>query len=154
VGRLASEYFELMSRRMPALANELVEPFALTLGDFRRLCGGDLDKALIMLVIALRANRHPEFRSLGPDDLLSDDPPPLPSYGTNGRSIADATGIPRETVRRKVADLIEVGWVVRQGRKLHYSHEGYRAVAPARESQLRMYARAFQLISGLIEPPA
>ncbi len=32
---------------------------------------------------------------------------------TNTFSIAQATGIPRETVRRKVADLVRRGWIVR-----------------------------------------
>ena len=33
------------------------------------------------------------------------------------QSIADYSGIPRETVRRKVEILVQRGWVVRDGRK-------------------------------------
>ena len=33
----------------------------------------------------------------------------------NAYSIAAATGLPRETVRRKIARLIEMGWIVRNG---------------------------------------
>lgn len=35
------------------------------------------------------------------------------SLHTNARSISDSTGIPRETVRRKVHALIAAGWVIR-----------------------------------------
>ena len=36
------------------------------------------------------------------------------SLDINLRSIADFSGIPRETVRRKINQLVELGWVARQ----------------------------------------
>lgn len=71
---------------------------------------GDLDKALIMAVIGDRhfANRvslrAPTFASLGAT-------PTTDGPSVNALSIAQFTDIPRETVRRKVAMLVDLGWV-------------------------------------------
>jgi hypothetical protein len=94
-----------------------VAGFARLLSALRRLFGGDLDLMLVMAVIGDRryALRHP---------------PEAMNYGDAGRatledadaaviniqSIADFTGIPRETVRRKVSALVARGWVSRDGR--------------------------------------
>lgn len=76
----------------------------------RKVCDGDLDKALIMAVIG---DRH-FARRVSPDtpkleDLGATDVTPGPSV--NALSVAQFTDIPRETVRRKVKSLIECGWV-------------------------------------------
>ena len=65
----------------------------------------------------------------------------LPGFGTNMRSLAESTGIPRETVRRKVALLIARGWVVTDEGTLYYTIDGYRSVEPARDAIMRMYVR-------------
>lgn len=76
----------------------------------REAFDGDLDTLLIFAVIG---DRHfarrvdpntPTYRTLGSTE-VSDTP------SVNAFSIAQCTGIPRETARRKVAQLVERGWV-------------------------------------------
>ena len=151
VPRSTQELVDLVTRRGPALAFEISEPLARFLREARALCGGDLDKALIMVEIILRASQHPQFRRLDAAELNSTRSPDIPSLGINVRSLAESTGIPRESVRRKVRELLESGWVVRQGHRLHFSHEGYVAVTRTRQEMQRMYVRAYQVVSALIE---
>lgn len=75
---------------------------------------GDLDLFLVLAVIGERTysqqNADPtvtyaDFR----DGRASATRP----QNINLRSIAEFSGIPRETVRRKIADLMERGWIVR-----------------------------------------
>lgn len=81
---------------------------------------GDLVEILVLGEISLR-NVDQFFRKGGaevPEKLLDD----AERRGKllqpcNVLSIAEATGIPRETVRRKVVHLIERGWLVRDERK-------------------------------------
>lgn len=42
-----------------------------------------------------------------------DDPEHIPLHPCNAFSISSSTGIPRETVRRKVSHLIQLGWIAR-----------------------------------------
>lgn len=81
--------------------------------DFR----GDLDLLLLLAAVADRTDpgRWSE-RLEDPQRLLRKgaevrDPPML-----NAASLAHFTGIPRETVRRKLRVLAEYGWVMRDGR--------------------------------------
>lgn len=96
-----------------------------------------------MVAISLRASQHPGFKQL--DAVALEGAGPLPGLGANVRSLADSTGIPTETVRRKIQQLV-ADWVVRDGRNLRYSAEGDRAVAPARDSIIRMCVRGFEEI--------
>jgi hypothetical protein len=147
VARPTANLIEFLAARSPSIAHELVDPLARFLTIAREGCGGDLDKAFLMMVITLRSSRHPDFRTLDISEF--DDGDALPGFGTNVRSLADSTGIPKETVRRKVQQLIDLGWVVRNGWTLRYTADGYRAVEPGRAAILRMYALGYQLISGL-----
>lgn len=81
---------------------------------------GDLVEIIVLGEISLR-NVDQFFRKGGadvPEKLLDE----AERRGKllqpcNALSIAQATGIPRETVRRKVAQLIDKGWLVRDERK-------------------------------------
>ena len=69
---------------------------------------GDLDAALILAVVSLGAEGE------GRRDMLFGDPArPARLRPTNTRSLSIATGIPRETLRRKLDRLQERGWVER-----------------------------------------
>jgi hypothetical protein len=91
-----------------------VEAFAQFLIALRRDFGGDLDMALILAVIgerryARRTSREvPTYERLGATDGRVTGTVSINSY-----SIAEYTGIPRETVRRKVTALIDHGWIER-----------------------------------------
>jgi hypothetical protein len=145
--RSTAELIELISGSSREVAYDLAEPFLRVLMVAHATCGGDLEKAMIMMAITLRSSRHPAFRELGDDDV--EDRDVLPGFGTNMRSIADSLGVAKETVRRKVQQLIEAGWVVRQGRHLCYSADGYRAVEGVRRAIIEMYARGFRVVTAL-----
>jgi DNA-binding MarR family transcriptional regulator len=91
-----------------------MEGFVRLMLILRRTFDGDLDQMLILAVIgerklARRASRaEPSYDRLGYSELR--DPS---SVAINPHSLADYTGIPRETVRRKVVALMARGWVER-----------------------------------------
>jgi hypothetical protein len=91
-----------------------MEGFVRLMLILRRTFDGDLDQMLILAVIgerklARRASRaEPSYDRLGYSELR--DPS---SVAINPHSLADYTGIPRETVRRKVVALMARGWVAR-----------------------------------------
>lgn len=69
---------------------------------------GDLDSMFILCVI-LASEDNAAWR-----DVMFDTIDTMPRMGsTNTTSIAFATGIPRATVQRKLADLVARGWVER-----------------------------------------
>lgn len=102
----------LVAANSARVAPDLVEPLARFMTTARKLCRGDFDKVLLMLVVVLRSNSHPGFK-LAAESLVGDETGALPSFGTNARSLAESTGIPRETVRRKVREMVDDGWVIR-----------------------------------------
>jgi predicted Rossmann fold nucleotide-binding protein DprA/Smf involved in DNA uptake len=83
----------------------------------RRHFDGDLDLFLLMCVIGDRtfAERHvpPEMTY---DSWNSEKPKGVRSEDINVHSIASFSGMPRETVRRKLNTLLEKGWVVRDAK--------------------------------------
>lgn len=81
---------------------------------------GDLLELLVLGEISMR-NVDQFFRKGGadvPEKWLDDDQRRAQlMQPCNVLSIAEATGIPRETVRRKVKQLIDKGWLARDERK-------------------------------------
>jgi hypothetical protein len=80
----------------------------------RRACDGDLDLFLIMAIVGERtfnAAHAPE--SMSHSEFVSGTVGQIEPLPINLQSIADFSGIPRETVRRKLELLIARGWVVR-----------------------------------------
>jgi hypothetical protein len=130
----------LIARHAPVLAVHLTEPLVHFLSVGRALCGNDLDAFLILLVVIQQANRHADFAALDPADVIAGRVTEIPSFDVNMQSVADVTGIPKETVRRKTNGLIERGWIVRQNGFLRLTPEGYRAVTPAREAAIQLAA--------------
>lgn len=103
-----------------------VEHFTELLVALRQQFGGDLDRMLVLAVIGMRTlpPQRVEGRSFTEFQAgqLAKQPRPI-----NVQSIAETTGIPRETVRRKVAELEVAGWIERRD-------DGHLMVAPrARE---------------------
>jgi hypothetical protein len=145
---------ELLDARSTAIAADLMEPLAHFLHVARELVQQDADKVLLMMIIIVRSNLHPDFRKLDPADIRAGRVRRLPSLGINLRSLAESTGIPRETVRRKVQDLIEAGWVERQGSHLAYTLKAYEAAGPARQALLRLAARTYEVVAQVIEEDA
>ena len=139
----------LLRRRYAQLAKDLVGPLIEALNVGRASCGGDLDKLLIVLVVGMRTAEDKRILDLELEEVLSGEIESFPSLSTNVRSIADSTGIPRESVRRKVAALVEAGWIDRDGRNLSVTPEAYRQLITLRESLLQMALRYAQMIQAL-----
>lgn len=145
--RSRAELMALVTDASPSVAYDLVEPLLRVMSLAREACEGDLEKALLMVAITLRSSRHPDYRKL--DDATAKSARALPGFGTNIRSIADSTGVPRETARRKIQQLIDVGWVEWIGPNLCYSAQGYREVERVRVAILDMYVRGSLVIDAL-----
>jgi hypothetical protein len=140
----------LVAEKYPVIAKDLLGPLLDLMTLSRGYCDGDIDKFLILLVIAVRTVEHREFAAYSQAQLLSGEVPVFPTLGTNARSIAASIGIPNETVRRKVTELIDKGWVVRRGHQLYFTAEAYRQLVPVREQLEALAIRYHQLISGLL----
>ena len=101
--------------------SHLISSFTVSMmGKLYHQFDGDMVQIIVLGEISMR-NVDQFFRKGGadvPEKLLDD----VERRGKllqscNVLSISEATGIPRETVRRKVALLIEKGWLIRDARK-------------------------------------
>lgn len=140
----------LIAENYPAIAKDLLNPVLDLLRVSRETCGGDADKFLILLAVAVRTAEHRQFPTFTPDELESGAVPELPSLGTNIRSVAEWVGIPKETVRRKVAELVETGWIARDGNQLSFTAAAYPQLTPVRRAIEALAARNFQVVAALL----
>ena len=111
--------------------------------------GGDLDRFQVFLVVAMRTVEDRRFAELQFAEVLSGELAAYPSLHTNIRSVAESTGIPKETVRRKVAALIAEGWVTRVGNDLSITPYASQHFTPARDALLRLAALSYQTLESL-----
>ena len=129
---LFAEHFGYaMDRALPPLANLLIAA--------RDLFDSDLDAFLIFNIIATRTFQDSRNAGVSLDQLSSGEVSAFKSLHTNVRSISESTGIPRETVRRKVHALIARGWVVREGDNLAVA-TAVDDLAPIREAGVEVVA--------------
>ena len=107
---LRRNFGRLHARHVAALTRHLIE--------CRRVCDGDLDLFLVLTIIGERtftARNAPE--AMSHEEFLRGTVRDLEPAAINLQSIADYSGIPRETVRRKIEILIDKGWVERDERR-------------------------------------
>lgn len=118
-----------------------VEAFGHLLIALRRHFGGDLDRMLVLAIIGSRSLPRRRVAGLTYGEFMGGakrDPEPSP---INLQSIAACSGIPRETVRRKVRLLVAAGWVERRdGGYLVATKRAARDLAPMTEASLRYLA--------------
>ncbi|RAK50837.1 hypothetical protein [Phenylobacterium deserti] len=149
---------DLLAEQYPAVAKDLLNPLAELMQVARKACGDDADKFLILLVIGVRTAQDQRFSELTNDELENNPVGVLPSLGTNTRSISDSTGIPKETVRRKLTELTQAGWIVREGNDLLLTCKAYQELVTVRDSIRSLAIRNWETVSGLIttreEPPS
>ena len=121
-----------------------VEGHLRILTGLRQVFGNDMDKMMVLAVIGQQMLSDPAMagRSHGSHDASL---PPLDRNRlTNTGSIAAAAGIPRESVRRKVNELVAAGWVTRDD-------AGGLAVAPLAATDLSPSTLdAIAMLDGLI----
>lgn len=109
---------------------------------------GDLDMFLVLAVIGDRT-----FSQRKADPGLDFDAfqhgVSTPPEDINIRSIADFSGIPRETVRRKVAQLAEKGWVERKPDGfIVATAKAKQELAPLTGTSIRYLARMMGVLRG------
>jgi hypothetical protein len=139
------ELLDELRLQNPQFETTLLSPLLSYLLTAREVAGGDLDRNIILLMIAIRAVEHPQF-SMMMDAERRGDALQFPSRGLNAHSIAESTGIPRETVRRKLADLVRSGWIARDGTQLHFTMKGWDALAAIREARERLAIKYYELV--------
>ncbi|HEY9217972.1 MAG TPA: hypothetical protein VIO94_07985 [Phenylobacterium sp.] len=150
MARAREELRELVAGNYPAISRGLLGPLLQLLQVARDAFGGDLEKLLIMLVVAVRTAEHPDFQKYTPEQLMSGEVPVYPSLGTNIRSVADSIGAPKETVRRKIAELVEAGWLVRKTKALHFTTLAYRELDQVRIAIERLAVTNFEIVRDLL----
>jgi hypothetical protein len=127
------------------IASELLRQQLATMHAIYGLFGGDFEAFYILAVIAQRTAEHQAFKA-SPWTGRRDDQP-LPSLTTNVRSVAQSTGIPEETVRRKVMALVARGWVQKEGRCLSYTVQGARELGPLRDALLDLAVQHYRIVA-------
>ncbi len=86
--------------------------------DCRRVCDGDLELFLVLTIIGERTFTHHRAPStMSHAEFVERSVDTLEPAAINLQSIADYSGIPRETVRRKIETLVAKGWIRRDERR-------------------------------------
>lgn len=128
-----------------------VAAFAAHLVECRRLCDGDLDMFLVLTIIGERTFAQRNAPDLSYEQWSSASVSTVKPEAINLQSIADYSGIPRETVRRKLERLIEKGWVKRDARNYVTATDAAKdSLGALTESSLR-YLQAMRAAFGAIE---
>jgi hypothetical protein len=149
-----NERLKDLRRRTPPFADRLLKPLLNYLLIARRCAAGDLDLHIILMAIAIRTVQHPDFARLTEQERL-EKVDIFPTLGINARSISESSGIPRETTRRKVAELVKRGWVARRGSNLHFTAQALANLMTIREAREQLAFDYYELIRDEIgEPPA
>ncbi len=108
---------------------------------------GDLDMMLVLAVIGDRtfSQRHADpnldFDGFQRAEVMT------PTEDINIRSIAEFSSIPRETVRRKVTQLVEKGWVERNADGfLRATQKAKQDLEPLTQTSIRYIARMMNVL--------
>jgi hypothetical protein len=107
-----------------------VEGFLTLLVELRRAFGNDMDKVIILSAIGQQRLSDPALSGTSRAELERMDVSPARRITTNIDALARATGIPRESVRRKVNELVADTLVERPA-------EGGLRIAPGVASRLQ-----------------
>ncbi len=127
---LQDDYGRLHATHVAALVRHLIE--------CRRACGGDLDLFLVLTIIGERSFTPRNAPSLSYEEWASVPVNSVRTERINLQSIADYSGIPRETVRRKLERLVALGWVGRDEKGFYTATEVARAsLGPLTQSGVR-----------------
>jgi hypothetical protein len=125
----------------------------------RHAFDGDLDKMVILSMIGERTLTSERAAGISYNRFLDGQRGPTSPRPINVQSISDCTGIPRETVRRKIAQLIEKGWVERDDTGLLFVlPKASQDLKPITEGTLEYLTRVGEVIARAggqaSEPPA
>lgn len=146
---MARSAANLLAQNYGLVAKDLFTPLLDVLGAARSAFDGDIEKAVVLLEVAVRTMQDPSLSHLDLETVLSGTIENYPSLSTNMRSIADSSGIPKETVRRKVAALVQEGLILREGNNLSLSTAATPVLTPVREAVLKLAARNYDAVVAL-----
>jgi CRP-like cAMP-binding protein len=144
---------ETLHAHYPDFAADLVNDILDCVAEARALFEGDLDRWMIVAAIAARTFQTREFKAIRIDDVLQGRIGSYPSLTTNVASLAESLGIARETARRKVAELVEMGFIERRGGGLALTPLASKRFSPVREQMLRLMLKARDIV-GQVESTA
>ena len=97
---------QLYERDFPAAQSAWVEEFLVLMIELRSTFGNDLDKIIILSMIGQQMLRDPALPPMSHSDARQKPPRREKARDTNIDALARASRIPRESVRRKVNELI------------------------------------------------
>ena len=142
---------DLLLKEYTRVGSDIWTPLLECLVSARSYFEGDLDLLIIYLLIGLRTLQDRRTIDLSLEAVAEGRVATLPSLFTNVRSISESTRIPYETVRRKVARLVELGWVRRDGDKLALTVQALTEFTELREKLFEMVASNHQVVSKLLK---
>lgn len=142
---------EAMKAGFSTLQPVWVEGHLAHLCELRRLVGGDLDKPIILAVIGQRAFATATGAPFSYSAALRGEGGAGRSRLTNIESISQATGIPRESVRRKVNEMAAEGWLVKgAGGFLMVTPQAVQSLAPVTEAAYQMLENVFEAVANAL----
>lgn len=139
----------LVAECYPRIARDLLRPLLGLFSHCLIVCDNDITKFMIMLAVALRTTMHRDFMTRTQGELLSGEVPVFPSLPISVRSVGETLGLPKETIRRKVMELANDGWLVREHGRLYFTSAAYRQLSPAREQIEELAARYYEVVAAL-----
>jgi DNA-binding transcriptional ArsR family regulator len=107
----ASQFEQLMRDDYAGVYYHWVQLVCDHFSDCSRAFEGDLQKMLILSLIGQSHFSRLRARQTDAPGATSYDP--TVEHGTTASRLSDITGVPRETVRRKLKSLSEMGWITR-----------------------------------------
>lgn len=129
-----------------------VERHLAVLTNLREVFGNDLDKPIILAVIGQFMHENAGEISHRYRDHLDPAQQVEPRRLTNIESVASSAGLPRESVRRKVGDLIDVGWVQRDSKGgLLVTTKAAEALDAVTRQTFRLQADMFVAMASLLK---
>lgn len=142
----------LLRRNYAKVQYLLVDFLAEHLADTSRVFGGDMQKAVLLAIIG-QAHLSAEHAAVASGRRVMEFPPER--RGITTLRLSDASGIPRETVRRKLMEMEKAGWLTREGTFWVLVMQDHESVARADLSEIddrgiTRAARLFALLSSVL----
>jgi len=146
---------QLLRENYGRVARDLLSPILELMTEAHRAFGGDAEKFHILLLLAQRMAEHPDSAAFDLPAVEAGRCDTLPALATNVKSIAASTGIPEETVRRKVRALVRDGWIAREGNDLTYTAKAAGELSAVRNLMLRAAVANHRTVERLaVEAPS
>ena len=142
---------KLLRENYLSIAKDLLGPLQAVLATARAEFGGDLDKFIVLLEVSMRTVEDKRLSDLSTEEFWHGTAKAYPSLGANIRSVAQASGIPRETVRRKVLELVDDGWIERRGHTLSLAPKASQQLTKVRDAIVDLAGRNYMTVLALAE---